>query len=75
MIRIIQWTAGSVGSAQLREVIDRPDLELVGLYLYGQSKVNIDAGVLVGRPPTSIAATDDASANLELVDTIRYART
>ena len=53
-------------------VIDRPDLELVGLYLYGQSKVDIDAGVLAGRPPTGIAATDDASATLELVDTIRY---
>jgi hypothetical protein len=73
MITIIQWATGSVGSAQPREVIDRPDLELVGLYLYGQSKVNIDAGVLAGRPPTGIAATDDASANLELVDTIRYA--
>ena len=73
MIRVIQWATGSVGSAQLCEVIDRPDLELVGLYLYGQSKVDIDAGSLVGRPPTGIAATDDASATLELVDTIRYA--
>jgi hypothetical protein len=62
MIRVIQWATGSVGSAQLREVIDRPDLELVGLYLYGQSKLDIDAGVLVGRPPTGVAATDDASA-------------
>jgi 2,4-diaminopentanoate dehydrogenase len=60
MIRVIQWATGSVGSAQLREVIDRPDLELVGLYLYGQSKLDIDAGVLVGRPPTGVAATDDA---------------
>ena len=74
MIRVIQWATGSVGSAQLREVIDRPDLELVGLYLYGQSKLDIDAGVLVGRPPTGVAATDDASAILELVDTLRYPR-
>jgi hypothetical protein len=74
MIRVIHWAAGSVGSAQLCEVIDRPDLELVGLYLYGQSKVDIDAGVLAGRPPTGIPATDDASATLELVDTIRYPR-
>ena len=73
MIRVVQWATGSVGSAQLCEVIDRPDLELVGLYVYSQSKVDIDAGSLVGRPPTGIAATDDASATLELVDTIRYA--
>jgi hypothetical protein len=72
MIRVIHWAAGSVGSAQLCEVISQPDLELVGLYLYGQSKVDIDAGVLAGRPPTGVAATDDASATLELVDTIRY---
>ncbi|MDT5410783.1 MAG: hypothetical protein QOG14_3003 [Mycobacterium sp.] len=35
------------------------------MYLYGQSKVDIDAGVLAGRPPTGVAATDDASAILD----------
>ena len=57
----------------MREVIDRPDLELVGLYVYSQSKLDVDGGVLVGRPPTGVAASDDGSAILELVDTIRYA--
>jgi hypothetical protein len=57
----------------VREVIDRPDLELVGLYVYSQSKLDVDGGVLVGRPPTGVAASDDGSAILELVDTIRYA--
>ena len=65
-IRVIQWATGSVGAAQLREVIDRPDLELVGLYVYSPSKVGVDAGELVGRPPTGVLATNDAAAILEL---------
>jgi hypothetical protein len=64
--RVVQWATGAIGSAQLREVIDRPDLELVGLYVYSPSKVGVDAGTLVGRPPTGIVATNDASAILEL---------
>ena len=65
-IRVIQWATGSVGVAQLREVIDRHDLELVGLYVYSPSKVGVDAGELVGRSPTGVLATNDASAILDL---------
>ena len=65
-VRVIQWATGSVGAAQLREVIDRPDLEFVGLYVYSPSKVGVDAGALVGRPPTGVLATNDAAAILEL---------
>ncbi len=65
-IRVIQWATGAVGLAQLREVIDRPDLELVGLFVYSPSKFGVDAGALVGRLPTGVLATNDASAILEL---------
>jgi hypothetical protein len=65
-VRVVQWATGSVGKAQLREVIDRLDLELVGLYVYSPSKVGIDAGEIVGRPPTGITATDDPAAILAL---------
>jgi hypothetical protein len=27
-IRVVQWATGAVGSAQLQQVIDHPDLEL-----------------------------------------------
>jgi hypothetical protein len=66
VIRVVQWATGAVGAAQLREVIDRPQFELVGLYVYNPVKVGVDAGVFVGRPPTGVLATDDASAILEL---------
>ena len=56
-------------TAQLREVIDRPDLELVGLYVYSPSKVGVDAGALVGRPPTGVLATNEASAILDWMRT------
>jgi 2,4-diaminopentanoate dehydrogenase len=65
-IRVVQWATGAVGTAQLREVIDSSDLELVGLYVYSPSKVGVDAGALVGRPPTGVLATNDASAILGL---------
>jgi hypothetical protein len=66
MIRVVQWATGSVGAAQLREVVDRPDLELVGLFVYGPDKVGVDAGELVGRPPTGVLATNDKDAILAL---------
>ena len=48
-IRVVQWATGAVGAAQLREVVDRPDLELVGLFVYDPAKVGVDAGD-AGRP-------------------------
>ncbi len=64
--RVVQWVTGAVGTAQLREVIDNPDLELVGLYVYSPGKAGVDAGALVGRGPTGVLATNDASAILGL---------
>jgi hypothetical protein len=66
VIRVIQWATGSVGSAQLQEVVDRPDLDLVGLFVYSPDKVGVDAGTLVGRAPTGVVATDDKAAILAL---------
>src|SRR5882757_7266308 len=64
--RVVQWATGAVGAAQLREVVDRPDLELVGLFVYDPDKVGLDAGTLVGRPPTGVLATNDKAAILAL---------
>jgi hypothetical protein len=64
--RVIQWATGPVGRVQLAEVIDRPDLELVGLLVYSPEKVGVDAGTLVDRPETGVLATDDKSAIIGL---------
>lgn len=59
MTRVVQWATGAVGGAQLRAVIDDPDLELVGLFVYSPDKIGVDAGMLVGRAPTGVLATHD----------------
>jgi hypothetical protein len=64
--RVVQWATGPVGSAQLREVIDDAEFELAGVFVYDPAKVGIDAGTLVGRPPTGVLACNDKSAILSL---------
>ncbi len=36
--KVIQWATGAMGKSCLRAIIDHPDLELVGLYVYNDSK-------------------------------------
>ena len=66
MTRVIQWATGPVGAAQLREVIDRPDLDLVGVLSYHPHKIGVDAGTLVNRPPTGVLVTADRAAVIAL---------
>jgi len=61
--RVAQWATGTTGRLALRAIIDAPALKLVGVRVYDPDKVNLDAGILAGRPPTGVLATDD-NANL-----------
>ncbi|HET6734432.1 dihydrodipicolinate synthase [Mycobacterium sp.] len=58
-VRVIQWATGPVGAAALREVIDSPELELVGVFAYSANKIGVDAGALVNRGPTGVFVTGD----------------
>ena len=66
MTRVVQWATGAVGATQLQEIIDDPELELVGLFVYSPDKVGVDAGVIVGREPVGVLATDDRDAIIAL---------
>jgi len=55
--RVVQWATGSMGRTCLRAVIDHPDLELVGLYVYSEAKAGRDAGEIARREPTGVIAT------------------
>ncbi len=55
--RVIQWATGSMGKTCLRAVIDHPDLELAGLYVYSDRKAGRDAGEIARRGPTGVIAT------------------
>ncbi|SDH15760.1 NAD(P)H-dependent amine dehydrogenase family protein [Klenkia brasiliensis] len=56
-IRVAQWATGAIGKTCLRGVIDRPDLELVGLYVYSDRKAGRDAGDIARRGHTGVTAT------------------
>lgn len=71
--RVVQWATGNIGLRSLRAVIEHPDLELVGLYVYSDAKVGQDAGELCGLGPTGVVATRDEAAILALkADCVLY---
>jgi hypothetical protein len=57
--RVVQWATGNIGLQSLRAVIEHPDLELVGLYVYSDAKAGQDAGQLCGLDPIGVVATRD----------------
>jgi len=73
-LRVIQWGTGNVGYHALRGIIQRPDLELVGVHAHSPDKVGRDAAELCGLgTPTGIVATNDADALLSLdADIVSY---
>ena len=65
-MRVIQWATGHVGQNALKGILDHPELELVGVRVYGPSKEGVDAGELCGRAPVGVKATRDVDALLAL---------
>jgi 4-hydroxy-tetrahydrodipicolinate reductase len=64
--RVVQWATGNIGLRSLRAVIEHPDLDLVGLYVYSDQKVGRDAGELCGLDPVGVRATNDMDEILAL---------
>jgi hypothetical protein len=72
-LRVIHCGTGPVGRAALGGIVNHPDLELVGHYVWSRDKVGLDAGTLCGLPETGVVATNDWSALLELeADCLSY---
>ncbi|KQW72081.1 hypothetical protein ASE17_04225 [Phenylobacterium sp. Root77] len=65
-LRVVQWATGSMGKTCLRAVLDAPDLELVGLYVYSAAKAGVDAGEIARRPATGVLATSSIDDILAL---------
>jgi 2,4-diaminopentanoate dehydrogenase len=71
--RVVHWGTGATGRHALGAVLDRADLELVGLYAWNADKAGKDAGTLIGRAPVGIAATQDLDALIALKpDVVTY---
>lgn len=60
--RVIQWSTGNVGACALRAIINHPELELAGVYVYHDIKAGRDAGELCGLQPVGVKATQDTNA-------------
>jgi len=72
--RVIQWATGNIGQRALAASIRHPDLEVVGLRVYGADKVGVDAGVIADTGDTTgVLATDDVDALVALdADCVLY---
>jgi 2,4-diaminopentanoate dehydrogenase len=63
-IRVVQWTTGNVARQAIAAIVERPDLELVGVYAHSKQKAGRDVGELAGLGRTlGILATDDIEAS------------
>jgi hypothetical protein len=73
-LRTVVWSTGGVGSIAIDAIRQRPDLELVGVWVHSADKVGRDAGELAGGEPLGVAATNDADALMALrPDCVVYA--
>ena len=71
--RVIQWASGKVGSRAVKAVLEHPDLELVGLYVYSAEKIGKDIGEICGLDPIGINAVGDRQAILDMqADCVLY---
>lgn len=66
MLKVIQCGSGYTGMFALRAVLQRADMELVGMYVHTPDKKGLDAGEIAGQAPVGVIATDDLEAILAL---------
>jgi hypothetical protein len=72
--RVVVWSTGGIGSLSIVAVDERPDLELVGVWVHSEEKVGRDAGELANGRPIGLAVTNDVDALLALEpDCVIYA--
>jgi hypothetical protein len=65
-LRVIQWASGNVGRHSVAAIARRPDLRLVGMYVYDPAKDGRDAGEIAGIGPLGVKATSDVERLLAL---------
>lgn len=72
--RVVVWSTGGIGSLSIVAIGERPDLELVGVWVHSEEKVGRDSGELANGLPNGVLATNDVDALLALrPDCVVYA--
>ena len=74
--KVIVWGAGQKGALAVKEAIEHPDLELVGVLVFSDAKAGRDAAELYGgTTPSGIIATQSQERILSLdADVVIHAR-
>ena len=57
--RVVHCGTGNVGVAGLQGILNHPELELVGQYVWSPEKVGVDTGSLCDMPETGVITTDN----------------
>ncbi|MET1755134.1 hypothetical protein ABVV53_06650 [Novosphingobium sp. RD2P27] len=57
--RVVQWATGNVGKVSIRQFVENPAFEVVGVLVTNPDKVGKDVGELAGLPPTGVIATNN----------------
>ena len=55
--KVIVWGPGYLGSAVIKEILKRPEFELVGVLAYSDHKNGMDVGTMLGIEPTGVKMT------------------
>ncbi|MDZ4232264.1 MAG: dihydrodipicolinate reductase, partial [Dietzia sp.] len=72
--RVVVWSTGGIGSIAIRAITQRPNLDLVGVWVHSPDKEGRDAGELANGEPIGLKATGDADALIALKpDCVVYA--
>jgi hypothetical protein len=72
--RVIQWATGNVGKHAVRGIVEHPETELVGAYVYSAEKAGRDVGEICGIGKLGVTATNDLDAVLaSKADCVVYA--
>jgi 2,4-diaminopentanoate dehydrogenase len=72
--RVAVWSTGGIGSIAIRAIHQRPNLDLVGVWVHSPEKHGRDAGDLANGDPIGVSATNDADALIALKpDCVVYA--
>jgi len=62
--KVVVWATGRVGKLAIRTIADRPNLDLVGVWVHSESKEGLDVGVLADIDPLAVISTRDKDAIL-----------
>ncbi len=74
--RAAHYGTGHAGTLALRQLLQRPDLQLLGHLVHTRERVGRDSGEIVGVDPVGVRATGDFEAFCELnADCVTYMAT